>query len=124
MASKLLENAVHHMNNGPQGLVILTGKAVLASGSQSVVGKGFASISSPSTGEYTVTLGSKWVKAHAILVSAKDDSNALVAATVSDDSIASAGTFKFQLFEAGVAADATKAEEVHFVLFLDNSSKN
>lgn len=124
MASKLLQNAVHHMNAGPQGLVVLTGKAILAAGSQSVEGKGFASISAPSTGEYTITLGSKWVKAHAILVSAKDDSNALVAATVSADDIAGTGTFKIQLFEAGVAANATKAEEIHIVLFLDNSSKN
>lgn len=124
MATKLLENTIHHLNNGPQGLVILTAKASLDDGAQSIVGKGFSAISAPTTGEYTVTLRSKWVKAHSIMVSVQDDSNAVVAVSVSEDAITSAGTFKFQLFEAGVAASATKPESVHIVLFLDNSSKN
>jgi hypothetical protein len=123
MASRNFSKDAHHLNRGPQGLVMLQAKAALGAAAESVSGAGIASIAFDATGEYTLTLQDGYVGSHAVMLSAQDDSNAEVTVTLSQD-LASDKTLKFQVFEAGSApaARVTKDTFVHVALFLDNSS--
>jgi len=134
MASRNFENQVHHLNAGPQGLVMLvakvtvTGNTVPASSTAAVAGKGFGTAARSGVGQYTINLANAYAGCHSSIASlqaAADLTTGQALKIVSIDPVAKTLIVAFT-DEAGAPEDLTNAEVavVNVALFMDNSSKN